>query len=400
MNYNTITGICNCIIPSTFLKYLISFVIILFVSLVIFSAYSNIYASSPVYSRQEIQDKANDTIVLMAIYDNQTQVKPKGKILSDNITSVTYSSDGKVLNSTIWLKDDFKRIPYGHIPSYFLVIDIDSNKNTGVAGIDYSIELSWDSETKKWVRQVSELSSDSKFKVISRESDYKNIPDNNASYISLYFNLTKAEEPSEYNIAFLLQDIIVLNNKTTYVTADFTNWAAIPYPIFEIIPSISSINLQQGEKKVIETKIISSTKIPFNVYLNTSDDNNDKNNNINSWFTTNGLTMPPKGWLSNYLNIEVSNNATPISYTITLSGLFQSYNNISNVNSTPIYFDYPITINVDKPLSPHEQFVGVWNTFGPTLKDSYALISTIISAVVGLSTWILAKVKRKRDNFY
>ena len=359
------------------------------ISFALLYIFLDVYAS-PIFPRNELQDKGNDTIIIKSLNGQSKNVTPYYP--SDNITSVTYSSNGTILNATLWLKDNFTKNPIEHIPHYSLYVDIDSNNNSGYSGVDYIVELSWDNETKTWTRQVSEISSSFQYKILSKEENYIDIPEDNSSYVNLYFDLSKAESPSRYIILFVLEDTITLSNSTVYETRDFTNWIEIPTPVSEIIPSLSPLNLQQGEKKVIEVKITSSTKLPLIVNLNT-----EQNENITSWFNPNEVVIPPKGWTITYLNVDAADNASSLSYTITLSGSFIYDNMIFGISSTPITVDVPLTVNIKEPMTPLEQFAGVWNAFGPSLKDSYALISALIVGIIGLSAWINKKIKKKRD---
>ncbi len=78
----------------------------------------------------------------------------QGDYFSNNeidITGVTYVSDGKFLNASLWL--DGKP---NSSNSYLMGIDADQDSNTGWAGMDYQIIIYWDPEIG-WKREIREV---------------------------------------------------------------------------------------------------------------------------------------------------------------------------------------------------------------------------------------------------
>jgi len=75
----------------------------------------------------------------------QTKVDYKGLMdNSSDIQRVTYFSDGKTLNATLWLGGSIKQIPSRYGAStvvYGMLIDSDNNPATGKYGVDYQKEL-------------------------------------------------------------------------------------------------------------------------------------------------------------------------------------------------------------------------------------------------------------------
>ena len=111
-------------------------------------------ASSKSFGRQEVKDGIYDWI------DLQTGLDTKGASFID-IDSINYFSDGRFLNSTLWLRSlDALSINNGMPTSqsiyYGMLIDADSNNNTGFQGIDYQVEVKWSNKTNTWTRKTYE----------------------------------------------------------------------------------------------------------------------------------------------------------------------------------------------------------------------------------------------------
>ena len=108
------------------------------------SQQKEIFASSP-FSLSEIKDKQSDWIDIQN--GNYTN---KGSNYTD-IRAVNYFSNGITLNATVWLASPFVDKPRFNV-GYGILIDADSNKQTGLKGFDYQVEISLDNETNTWVK--------------------------------------------------------------------------------------------------------------------------------------------------------------------------------------------------------------------------------------------------------
>ena len=104
------------------------------------------------FSRQEVNSATHDIIQLNGKLHTQTKAthnQPLDK--SAIIQRVTYFSDGKTLNATLWMGGGIKHDPsiYGaSIVAYGVLIDIDNNNATGKYGVDYQKEIQWNSQNK------------------------------------------------------------------------------------------------------------------------------------------------------------------------------------------------------------------------------------------------------------
>jgi hypothetical protein len=165
-----------------------------------------VFASSPSFAREEIRDDFGDWI-------NITTAEPaEGDPLAD-ILSVDYYSDGRSLNSTVWLSSPLYPSSFGNINvSYVLLIDSDMNRGTGIEGADYKIEIKWDNRTKSWTREFIEWESihprighveDRAISKITLDAkNYTGFSEIGNRYISLSTDLGAIGSPSQYRIIF------------------------------------------------------------------------------------------------------------------------------------------------------------------------------------------------------
>ena len=106
------------------------------------------------FPRQEVNSATRNIIQFDKKLHTQTKAtynQPLDK--SAIIQRITYFSDGKTLNATLWMGGGIKHDPsiYGaSIVAYGVLIDIDNNNATGKYGVDYQKEIQWNSHTKTW----------------------------------------------------------------------------------------------------------------------------------------------------------------------------------------------------------------------------------------------------------
>ena len=114
----------------------------------------NVLADSPSFSRQEVGDDEHDGINING--DAGTQSIDDYKDPLDNSTDIlkiTYLSDAKNLNASLWLGGNFSENPASkgaRAVVYGMLLDIDSNPKTGFQGVDYQLEVQWMNTSKIW----------------------------------------------------------------------------------------------------------------------------------------------------------------------------------------------------------------------------------------------------------
>jgi len=96
------------------------------------------------FPRQEIATGVHDGIQVNSTNGKQTIADYKDFLdNSSDIQRITYSSNGKILNATLWLNGPIHATPsnYGaNTVVYGVLIDIDNNPTTGKFGVDYQKE--------------------------------------------------------------------------------------------------------------------------------------------------------------------------------------------------------------------------------------------------------------------
>ena len=120
---------------------------------------TNVFALSPAFGRQEIGNPWYHWTNMQS--GEETSIGPE----YTNIHSVTYSSDGRFLNSTLWLPSlngltSLKGKPSADVIAYGIMIDADLNGDSGFQGVDYEIQISWNNNTKAWTQTLIEYASD------------------------------------------------------------------------------------------------------------------------------------------------------------------------------------------------------------------------------------------------
>lgn len=238
-------------------KYLLFAVLTILITTIVIAPYillsQNAHAASPSFSRQEVLGHSGNWFDK---YMNRPVMNGPSYI---DIKSVNYFSDGTSLNATIWLAD-FEPIPPSEQENvnYGMYIDADFNKKTGVQGIDYKVELSWDNKTQTWTRVFEEWGTNTTTpKTLSKQEPAVDFYENGSAYVTLSADLDTIISPDKYKVVFYAEAINSESSLSWIV--DATNWVSIPPP--EIIVTVlpSSLDLRQGDRSTVEVKINSTT---------------------------------------------------------------------------------------------------------------------------------------------
>lgn len=239
---------------------------------------------------------------------------------NSNIRFVTYSSDGKYLNSTIWLDPKLKNSSNEVI--YGMFIDVDSNNSTGfngasylpsnspaVSGTDYIVQILGrnDSSTNK-LMQLSEINRMGLTRILYNKS--VNI-DFRQGYIPLDIDLQKIGYPNDYHVKFFTKDIVKSNNVSTVMIVDDTMWQSVPAPKFELTLLPNSLVLNPGEQKIVGLRLTSNSSLPFTAFLHTIE-----TFGIKSMIRPNVTIITPRIPHLSVLLIRASDNATEGTYVV------------------------------------------------------------------------------------
>lgn len=225
--------------------YIISILNIAIVILFSLSIY--IFADSPTFIRQQIEDEFLDL--------------PGSKIVTyGDIRIANYISDGKILNASIWLHssppigDNISPNSKKGIISlkYGILIDSDSNPATGWDGIDNEISYTWKKKYNKtgvlidsWERTFKEYVAPGLSRILSDPMKDTNIFQQNERHVLISVDLSLLGLPKQYKIMSYAEVI-----KDTR-TIDFTNWIDIPSTEFMITTFPNPLEIRQNEHKNI-----------------------------------------------------------------------------------------------------------------------------------------------------
>jgi hypothetical protein len=385
---------------------------------------SFIYATSPSFVRQEVADDIFDVVDKTSNNIN----KNNGKVVTNNsstpstekadpsidIVTANYYSDGRTLNSTLWLFFPFKEKPFSNdtdmVRSYGMLIDADFNNQTGPGGIDYQIEIRWQNQT--WTRVLTEWSKFGFEKILDKKSSYSGFAVDGERYVMISADLITMGSPDKYKVIFYGED---MKEDRSYWKVDFTNAIPLPPPEFVISTSPSSIVLRQGEQQTVQLQVKSITGGDPHVHLSSNPPDG-----IAMDFEPNELRIPSFGVAMTRLDIKVSENAEPgpapvtlnmnssfppplflkndssvISKAITLdtSGTkFTSFINDKNVKRENLTKQTSLVILVKERLGIIEQMKGFWDEW-----------NSVITYFVGIASGsiiprIASKIKDKRND--
>ena len=343
-----------------------------------------ILAETSSFPRHEIEDAKNDTI---SDVSNNYTISQTNKI--PDIESVSFSSDGEILHTTIWLSSTFEEKPTQLVLRYLMYIDVDTNNETGLSGADYAIGIRWDNQTgtEKWYREFLEFSQYNKQKYISvEEENFTDFSDLIGDSVHLSIPLKEINYAEQYNIAFSVEDI----SKGIY---DTTSWIPIPFPNFEIATSPNSLVLRPGEEKMILFFINSTTNLQPEITLYT----HKKSEDIVLGINPNRTFIPTYGWTSSQLHVKVSEGAKTITQIISIFVDIRFHLERANVEGIVLTKNSYLTLTILPELTIPEYINNILNTWGSPLKEIITLI-TAISGIGGFSivTWLLNKMRKKR----
>ena len=265
-------------------------------------------AASPAFVRQEIRD-----LEVIMIGPIMLKGNLQGGINTLIYPQFPHSSNGRFLNATLFFYHPITEIPLTtNYTAYGMLIDIDSDYNTGWQGYDYMMRISWENNTKNWTYLLQEWSSDSLTRVLDKKSNFTSFLDDKESrYVYLSLDLQKINYPDKYLVVFFT-DYDFPEGDIKYEISDYSNAARIPPPQFVISTSPNSVSLRPGEEKTVEVQINSSTAV-FQSHAILSTNNID---GLQTYFTPNKRDIPPIGIVTSHLNIKVQEirNQVPILY--------------------------------------------------------------------------------------
>jgi hypothetical protein len=350
--------------------------------------------ASPSFGRQEIKDPASD------FYEMYRHIQNRNASSYVDIRAVNYFSDGRCLNTTIWLDSFQEKPPKDRNVNYGVYIDSDHNNETGIEGIDYKIEISWENST--WTKVIEEWSSNGKVKNVENpEQNYSGFFGKGSSYVLLSADLNSMISPSRYRVIFYAEEIKGLN-----WNMDATDWVHVPPPQVSISTSPPLLDhVRAGDSQTIEVKLNVTKGFEPVAHLYTVSTSPD----ITTRFQDDFLPVPSYGVTTTDLKISTATNSSwgPRTLLIFADSSLPSERIEESINSTRLPPKLPpnvesedivsqssLTINVDPPLSFPDylkSFVTDWFTPITTI------ITTLFSIGTGLFGYFIGKSRSKNS---
>jgi hypothetical protein len=329
------------------------------------SSFQFVSASPPVV-RQEIQDGLHDW---QLTNENNTRCSGTEKnVTVPEIAAVSYFSNGKSLNATVWLSSYLRDLSSVSSLTFDMAIHIHSVYDEGP--IDYHISLAWDDSSKTWVKFFDEVSSADTYKRL--EENYTYPLELGQTYIDFNLDLDKITNPDEYSL-FISEEISLKKGRYTCFLTDPSYRVNIPPPPVTISNSPNPLILTPGEKKIVEVQVKSPT-LGFNplIYLGANNDSNVQLRFLSNYIPLPAIHLP--AIITTPLEVKVSENASIRQYSIPISASMsnplekfssQTVQDIKNRTIfSPIKDNPPLAIIVKEPPNFQENFENFWNVYG------------------------------------
>ena len=410
------------------MKFIFSFKLLLVFSLILSItisyapvSISDVLADTPSFSRQEVGDEERDGININGLAG--TQGVDDYKDLLDNSTDIlkiTYLSDAKNLNASLWLGGNFTNDPAAkgaQAMVYGILVDVDSNPRTGFQGVDYQLEVQWTNSSKIWNMFLGEYPSvdDASLK---DPADYLKILDikenltdffvDNKPYVTLSLPLEDVAFPSEFKAMYY--GIVIYNPSNMVV--DLGSWIDIPPADLALSTLPNPVIIRQGEQKNVAVQLKSNDRFVSNVASFSPIENYSKidvqpNSNVDELDDGGGgagdLASSPDIGPTTFIikassDAEIGEYSIPILVNMSTGSIFPSeFLRISNFSfSVPtkgnILRVANMTITVTEPVTAQEQIKEFWGAYGGIISLAGAGFGG------GLASYVLDRVKNRKNN--
>jgi hypothetical protein len=425
----------------TYTKILITFAfsafLILFFQLISFQLDYRVFALSTSFERQEITDVDDDWIFwppdseedTIRLQDNTLKSVPVAKNKTDcrvelefspQIKSISYMSNGNIINSTMWLsshliesllernkinQDNFNEDsipPLWKKIKFTVAIDINSIFNQGT---DYRIELVNERinfTSSKWAEIIYEISANGEAKEVSKKF-FDKFPYLEKNFVEFSIDLDKIGNPKDYKILFYITDFYVKSGKLCRMV-DSTNWILSPPPNFNLLLSDNPINMNPGEESDIFVTIKGNTGLQAQaeLYVNRTDPSisisfPESNKTIISPLTNGSATL--------HLNVSDSyfekseSLIFPIIANISFAPTITNKGDDTFNNTQTIFLSETadLTLNVERSLSDFEK-VGKYVSNLKPIGDAWEILTPIGAGILSLIYFINRKRKKNKRN--
>jgi hypothetical protein len=407
------------------MEFVFSFKLLLVLSLILLItisyariSISNVQADSPSFSRQEVGDDERDGININGLAG--TQRVDDYKDLLDNSTDIlkiTYLSDAKNLNASLWLGGNFTQEPAAkgaQAVVYGVLLDIDSNPRTGFQGVDYQLEVQWTNSSKIWNMFLGEYPSvdDASLKdpadylkILEIKENYTDFFVDNKPYVTLSLPLEDLAFPSKFKAMYY--GIVIYNSSNMVV--DLGSWIDIPPTDLAISTLPNPVIIRQGEQKNVAVQLKSNDGVvsdvasflPIENYskIDIQSNSMDKLDGNDDEPQSSSSNMGPTTFITKVASdAEIGEYTIPVLVNMSTGSIFPSeFLRLSNFSfSVPtkgnILTVANLTMTVTEPVTAQEHVKEFWSAYG-------GIISLVGAGFGGgLASYVLDRVKSRKNN--
>jgi hypothetical protein len=407
------------------MEFVFSFKLLLVLSLILLItisyariSISNVQADSPSFSRQEVGDDERDGININGLAG--TQRVDDYKDLLDNSTDIlkiTYLSDAKNLNASLWLGGNFTQEPAAkgaQAVVYGVLLDIDSNPRTGFQGVDYQLEVQWTNSSKIWNMFLGEYPSvdDASLKdpadylkILEIKENYTDFFVDNKPYVTLSLPLEDLAFPSKFKAMYY--GIVIYNSSN--IVVDLGSWIDIPPTDLAISTLPNPVIIRQGEQKNVAVQLKSNDGVvsdvasflPIENYskIDIQSNSMDKLDGSGDEPQSSSSNMGPTTFITKVASdAEIGEYTIPVLVNMSTGSIFPSeFLRLSNFSfSVPtkgnILTVANLTMTVTEPVTAQEHVKEFWSAYG-------GIISLVGAGFGGgLASYVLDRVKSRKNN--
>ena len=348
-------------------------------------------SSSPTIVRDELTDNKNDWWNYETRNYEHLPNFQRSESSPNELTTVSYSSNGKYLYATIFLDFNFTREPKNHTSAYGMLIDVDDNNNTGRQGWDYMMRIFWNG--RNWTNILEEWSAQGIARTLESEPNYTSFfpMKENEKYVQLSLDLEKVTSPVKYKLLFFV-DYDFLGNQLT----DFSDWIHVPPSKYSMNAPAGCTVVEPGAEKIIPIQINSSYAIRD---AKASLKVNERTDGLNAFFKPSERNLSNSVTISDLHLVPNKDLSNEKLYFLPLTAII-SFPNSSvpsrsgpslttgtpNQTTSPIYL--PITVD---PVTIDERFGSFWTTYGGVI----SFIGAGFAA--GFAALIIDRIKNRKQ---
>jgi hypothetical protein len=405
------------------MELVISFKVLLVLSLLLLTTISyaplpisNVLADSPSFSRQEVGDDERDGININGLAGTQTVDDYKDPLdNSTDILKITYLSDAKNLNASLWLGGNFTKNPDAkgaEAVVYGMLLDVDSNPKTGFQGVDYQLEVQWMNSSKIWNMFLGEYPSVDNatlrdpadyLKILDIKENYTDFFVDNKPYITLSLPLDDVAFPSKFKAMYY--GIVIYDSSNMVV--DLGSWIDIPPADLAISTLPNPVIIRQGEQKNVAVQLKSNGRVisdvasflPIENYSKIDIQRNNMDELDGSGDEPLSSNMGPTTFITRVSSdAEIGEYTIPILVNMSTGSVFPSeFLRVSNFSfSVPtkgnVLTVANLTMTVTEPVTVQEQIKEFWGAYG-------GIISLVGAGFGGgLASYVLDRIKSRKNS--